>query len=384
MSDEAIQELCNIVFPNSELISSKSLPSGASFNNRIYFVKTLSSEREEEWVLKVNGRFFHGDKVRNEVSCLQILEKCCPDVPVPKVVAWSEDGMRIVSANGKEEMASGGNSGWILVSKLPGDTLSSVKLEETETKIVAKELGDIVASWRLNIQSQNYSGNVTFHADSKARVNGNLPLLDDGRQLSIEGLLTHGIERTAPIRTVLEYYTVKLNGYLEKLRTQAVFAQNRHLIPLLETFIASALPKLTLFDPQSFTDSNKFVFTHYDLSPRNILVSTNPLGITGIVDFEFSGFFPQLDEFVNDTVGNDGDWMENVYQVYMERLAEKGVVMPKKVGSVWKEVCDLGKLEENVAPWWLAEGGVVGEKLVSELDAAASVVKEVMEKLGRT
>lgn len=43
------------------------------------------------------------------------------------------------------------------------------------------------------------------------------------------------------------------------------------------------------------TDSNKFVLTHGDLLPQNIIVRDGR--ITGIVDWEYSGFFPEYLEY---------------------------------------------------------------------------------------
>ncbi|KAL2142874.1 hypothetical protein VTI28DRAFT_642 [Corynascus sepedonium] len=42
-------------------------------------------------------------------------------------------------------------------------------------------------------------------------------------------------------------------------------------------------------------DSNRFVLTHGDLTPRNIIVQGNV--VTGIVDWERSGFFPEYAEY---------------------------------------------------------------------------------------
>lgn len=135
LSLPSVQKICTSVFPSSILnnLSIRTLPHGGSFNNRIYF---LSFQSEELHVLKLNGRFFGIDKVQNEVSCMLLLEKCCPEIPVPRVVAWSEDGEEIVVRDGnatrvgigyvntKSNDSDGGKGkGWILMTCLPGTPL---------------------------------------------------------------------------------------------------------------------------------------------------------------------------------------------------------------------------------------------------------------------
>lgn len=46
----------------------------------------------QDYVLKINGRGFGADKIQNKVSCLRLLEAYCPEIPVPRAVAWSQDG----------------------------------------------------------------------------------------------------------------------------------------------------------------------------------------------------------------------------------------------------------------------------------------------------
>jgi len=58
-------------------------------------------------------------------------------------------------------------------------------------------------------------------------------------------------------------------------------------------------------------------FTHYDFSPRNILVSEgSPPLVTSVLDFEFAGFFPNEDQFTNNAIANNQDWPEAAYRVF--------------------------------------------------------------------
>ena len=66
-------------------LSISTLLSDQSFNNRIYFIDF--SNEAGQYVLKVNGRFFGGAKIENEVCCLLLLNQFCPELPVPRVVS---------------------------------------------------------------------------------------------------------------------------------------------------------------------------------------------------------------------------------------------------------------------------------------------------------
>jgi phosphotransferase family enzyme len=103
-------------------------------------------------------------------------------------------------------------------------------------------------------------------------------------------------------------------------------------------------------------EERAFVFTHGDLFPRNILVSGNPPRITGIVDYEFSGFFPKTEEFVNEFVGGAGNWPKWFTAAYHEKLESLGVATPLKGidHKVWARIIALDRLIAHIAPWWLA------------------------------
>jgi len=108
-SHSKITSIISSTLPHCDLLSIEQLPSGKSFNSRIYFLaietetRDTSGEdngedafnRQTKLVLKVSGQFFGPDKVQNEVSCLWLLERYCPDVPAPRVIAWSEDGSQV-------------------------------------------------------------------------------------------------------------------------------------------------------------------------------------------------------------------------------------------------------------------------------------------------
>jgi thiamine kinase-like enzyme len=122
--------------------------------------------------------------------------------------------------------------------------------------------------------------------------------------------------------------------------------------------IDSILPNLDVFVEESKKREEEFVFTHYDLAPRNVLVSGSPPRITGIVDFELSGYFPQLEEYLRHWEGREDDWSPNAYRAFLERLDEKGASTPLAPGRrrMWTLLRLLHELEEYIAPWWMEDG----------------------------
>jgi aminoglycoside phosphotransferase len=75
---------------------------------------------------------------------------------------------------------------------------------------------------------------------------------------------------------------------------------------------------------KGFTD-HKIVFTHADLAPRNIIVKDKQ--VVAIVDWEFSGFYPEYSEFVKGTYGISWKdiWIRDIREVIPPYYIEKAV-----------------------------------------------------------
>ncbi|PYI12547.1 phosphotransferase family protein [Aspergillus sclerotiicarbonarius CBS 121057] len=82
--------------------------------------------------------------------------------------------------------------------------------------------------------------------------------------------------------------------------------------PLQQAFWKRYLPKMRNKKP------SKFVLTHGDLAARNIIVQDGR--ITGIVDWEYSGFFPEYMEYALATVIHDNieEWWLPVLKKVLE------------------------------------------------------------------
>jgi hypothetical protein len=158
----------------------------------------------------------------------------------------------------------------------------------------------------------------------------------------------------------LDYYCIRLEDQLTKLKTEDVFAAMRNENPLVvREFAEKTLLGLSLFSSEKPT---AMTFTHYDSLPRNILVSeSSPYLVTGILDFEFAGFFPN-EEFTNNAITNSDDWPEAAYRVFLEELEGLGERTPlRRIDrGLWKEACRLVQIAEDVVPWYLREGDTKG------------------------
>ncbi|KAH7259037.1 uncharacterized protein BKA55DRAFT_687326 [Fusarium redolens] len=389
MSSESINRLGRHVLPDDTQIDLEPLPSLKSFNNRIYYLKCHikaqgggNTARIDELVLKINGRGFGPEKIQNEVSCLRLLEHFCPEIPAPRAVAWSQDGStfdtkdaqhREMKLNGMDEAPGG----WILMTRVPGRPINLFAINDDDKVHLATQLADHVTNWRQNIPPQVYAGNLCFQVANEPNSRPDIAL-PNGTGLIVRGMLGEELYSKEVIASLAGYYRLRIENKIKTLETNATFAPNRGLVQPLQTFIRQDLPTIGVLT----TEDDSFVFTHYDLSPRNILTSGQPPRITGIVDFEFSGFFPPLDEFLNDCIANDGDWPKDMYETYLGRLESNGVLTPLEgiKNGQWEQMALLEELVGKSAPWWLP-GEFQGQQLEQELNKVMSRVEEILKKL---
>ncbi|KAJ5815455.1 hypothetical protein N7474_007232 [Penicillium riverlandense] len=371
LSNETITEILEFLIPGCIILSITPLEHGKSFNNRIIFIKIevpydyliagLRNESVNELVLKLNGQFFDLSKSLNEVSCLSLLRALIPEVPSPNVLAWSSTKSSIIhrfTPQGiperkilqlrSEDLEQ--HHEWILMTTVPGNPLPNFDLGKEELKTIGRQLADIVFGWRTRLPISATAGNLYCKASNERTQALNCFEIAGLQIAPSSSMAGFDVEVLEPITNMIQYYRLKLETRLRKLQDLDVFKKNAYLIPIIRQFIAARLPQLEICKGE-----DHFTFTHNDLSPRNILVSLDPTRITGVIDFEFSGFFPELDEFVNDAVCNEGDWPAALYEAYLDRLEECGMKTPRNGVNerLWKEATMLARLEENIAPWWL-------------------------------
>lgn len=162
---------------------------------------------------------------------------------------------------------------------------------------------------------------------------------DDSLKLAIEGLILCDCVPPGSITCSLDYYRVKLEDQLTKLETEDVFSTKRNQVsPVVREFVKNSLPGLSLFSGEEYA---AITFTHCDFSPRNILISeSSPPVVTGILDFEFAGFFPNEEEFTNNAIANADDWPGPAYGSFLDgeaRSQDTSATHRSEVveGSVW-------------------------------------------------
>ncbi|KAF5669484.1 kinase-like domain-containing protein [Fusarium circinatum] len=271
-------------------------------------------------------------------------------------------------------------NGWILMTRVPGEPIDLSPLTDDDKFHLATQLADYVTNWRRSVPPQNFAGNISFH-QTGCRPDIEIPGSNTTHEMQflIRGMLGEELHCQDGIASIAEYYKQRIQNKIKTLETNETFTPNRDLIQSLESFIQQDLTAIRALN----TKNDSFVFTHYDLSPRNILVSGQPPQITGIVDFEFSGFFPPLDEILNDCIANNGDWPKDMYETYLKRLECNGIPTPlegiKK--DHWEQMALLEELVEKIAPWWLP-GEFQGEKLKQRLKEIKSRATEILKYLG--
>lgn len=402
LSNEEIGCILECLIPGCDVLDINRLASGKSFNNRIYFLKVyvpkglplrgLNEGTVNDLVLKLNGRFFDQSKSENEVSCLSLLDAFVPEIPCPRVIAWSDSQSSIVhrlAPNGALSRCelrlgseiSGQYRGWILMTRVPGIPLSTLSLSAEELKTIGEQLADLVFRWREGLPAWTVAGNFECTITHEKSQCLNCIEISGLRIRPSSNMPGFGIRTTEAIINELQYYRVKLKTRLQTLQELEVFERNRHLIDPIREFITVRLPQLEMCNRQS-----PFVFTHYDLAPRNLLISVETAQITGIVDFEFSGVFPEFDEYVES--GNE--FPDEFYKAYLDRLEEHGLRTPRKgiEEQLWKEVLALSQLEEHIAPWWLENSENLAEdekiELLEGLRKSENLVLEAMQVLGQS
>lgn len=414
LTKDEISGLVKHVYPEALLISVEDLSKGKSFNNRIYFLRIQSNEEERRYeqdiVLKVIGKFFDGRKIQNEVASLLILARFCPDVPVPEVFAWSDDGRQITAIqNGVYAVLSDPvidpvppikePHPWVMMSKLPGRILKGEDMRGESGEYIAGQLSNMIKSWRADIPSRDEVGNIKLQSAGFTSSNAL-----HGLDTIVSGTLLTDTHSQTPIRTLHEYYNHLLNDQIIKVNTDDIFARLRPLVSgLLKPFQQNTFPHLVCFTRSTLTNHSKqqigSIFTHQDLSPRNILVSeskagSEPMTITGLLDLEFAGFFPPEEEYLTSLGRQATDWPAPFMDLLLHKLDEKGVSIPYTHAHGSEEVDEAGagfiallkvaEVIESVAPWWLQAGHVKGKELEEELRKAEEVVRKGIEELTAT
>ena len=162
LSTDRIHKIIRMIFPQFAIVNVEQLESGKSYNNRIYFVDIEPAspspgleDTPRSLVLKIAGHFFDHRKVENELGCLLLLKKYCPDVPVPEAIAWSPNGEKIETVEGRSIEAAKdtpfSDHAWILTTRLSGRVLNVADLDSEHGGTILNQLGKFITMWRTRI-----------------------------------------------------------------------------------------------------------------------------------------------------------------------------------------------------------------------------------------
>lgn len=418
LTKATIAAIVGRVYPSGRLLECHELGRGKSFNNRIYFLDVEPGSGEQatttvKLVLKVCGHYFGATKVQNEVSALQLLQRFCPNMPVPELLAWSETGKTCCLADGTrltgpEDFVA--PQGWVLQTRLPGRILSLEDLDGPFGASLLRQLAQYMAAWRTLVPSPGLIGNLRFAEDGDPDAfGGAISDPDDGRKdLSIGGLILMHQYNPAALEGWADYYSYQLRDQYEHLLTTPQLAS-------LNTAIGSQVSQFLLQLPRlPFLSNSSIRFSHMDFSPRNVLVSSDVgngrLHVTGILDFEFAAFLPGPSEFLNSLVNQADDWPRHHYGTFMSelhRLESEASRDPNTGASIDvpaidppSEACKdsgrclcsyhtlqhLSALEGiigSTAPWWINSTSHLGkdDELEKECQKAAETVLKGIQQL---
>ena len=394
MSAEEIDIVIETIFPGENVTNVTQLAFDKSYNNRIYDIDVQTAKPSpgatnvvRHYTLKVIGHYFDHRKVENEVACLRILSTYCPIIPVPNVVAWSNSGQYLETIDGQtiQPVTHGSlsNQGWILMLRLPGRTLSVADLDSEAGNGLLRQLAGYITMWRQNIPVVSASGNLRMQT---------CPLFNEAttvfrdlasaREFRIEGylLLKNDIANSLP------HYKAMAYDQILRLHSDPHYAQlKQRLGREVEKWVEETLPQYAICHTRDFR------FTWMDLAPRNILVSeTVPTRITGLLDFEFAGFFPAEEEFLNAAIRQEDDWERRHWSVIVDEMARLGEKVPP--GSVldqnscfdktrWLESCAIARIVDRMAPWEIREVSSDETELARESEHAEKLVRSAMKDL---
>ena len=434
LDDDRIRTIATAVFPDHDVLNIEQLESGKSYNNRVYFIEvqprtsntgvSQTDNPVRRLVLKIAGHYFDRRKIENELGCLLLIRKFCPKIPVPEPFAWSETGQtlnitdgRVLEINANTPFA---DHACILMSRLPGRVLTTSDLDSEDGPSLLRTLARHVAAWRTEVPAPGQWGNLRIQGDQKmvdpstttplVAYRGLLP----DRSFGIGAYILNNYQW--PLTT--SWYPMLAQDALARLKKEPHFAPTWRAHGFAwKDWVNNSLPQYPL------CQKNTYVLTHLDFSPRNILVSdntmtasatststadtsgdtaSNPSGhdggpslrISAVLDFEFSGFFPLEEEFLNATVRQNDDWRPQDWEVIMREMARLGQKVPPVEGlevgadgaacydwKEWEQNRIIAEIIESLAPWDIMGGKFGEQELAERLEKAAEEVNQGLKRL---
>lgn len=312
------------------------------YNNLLFFIKT--AENQQEYALKIGGRYWIRIKTEAEVRALQLLHEHTT-IPAPKVLAYSSDRDNEFGVE------------WILMTRLPGQNLRDVCSKQTLStnakKSIIRDLADYVAQMHFKV-----------------------PRYDQIGAFTLDGHIGTDLNKLGPWSTYEQFIRTRAQSERSALNTNPVFAS-------IKDTMLDAIDRFERLPFPSF-DHLPFVFSHGDLDFQNILVcmddSDSPR-ITGIVDWEWAGSFPCSEEYFTsyNNINDDND--KDIQEFFFDELEKRNVLTPRTIQrfSLLKK---FNQLVTNLAPWYLTDLDNPDDPAVNtSLHECRSTVQSALEEI---
>jgi aminoglycoside phosphotransferase len=201
----------------------------------------------------------YGPHISNSEADSLVFVQANTRLPVPRVFAtFSHD-----------------NKNYIVMSRLPGQQLSRVllTLSTDEIDTIATELKSMMEDMRrlrvADFETESFIGSI-------------------GRRPCTDMIFRLGIESKGPFKAIDEMHDNILERYANLVTRSEIWTLHHRRLY------------------REATGTQSIVFTHGDLSPQNILVEGGH--VSGIVDWEQAGWYPEYWEYVKAMWGSIGTW----------------------------------------------------------------------------
>ncbi|UJR07905.1 hypothetical protein I4U23_012188 [Adineta vaga] len=313
-------------------------------NNFLAFVDCENDT--QRYVLKICGDAWDKIKTESEVTAMKVVSKHTT-LPIPKIIAYSSDKNNEFGLE------------WIIMTRTEGKPLRTsqhvgdiwTKLSIEQKKMLINELVDYVKQLHSRIPSASLIGN--YRSNDKIGFDNS---------------------RKGPWKNYREYFNDQLKDKIEILTNDNVFAPVRDdVLQSIKEFRTLNLPTF---------DELPNVFTHNDLGLQNLTVSDD-LKIRGILDWEWSGSYPIVEEYFRSYKPIVYDEQMKTY--LFDQLEKQQIPTPRTIPrfSLLRKLYDF---LQAIVPWYLTslanpEHPTVEKELFKNRDKVEQLVKEIRKEL---
>lgn len=360
------------------------------YNNRIYIVQTTTNQ---EYILRLSGRFWKSCKTESEVAALLYLKARCQHVPVPTVFGYCTDKDR-----------SGIEAEYILMEKIEGEPLDKIwpSLASNEQQSIVDQFGRAVAE----IQSISFPmiGSFKFKPTSSQMclgigVDPSVDIIDPIKVIEIGESVEF---KVGPFETFLDYFRRTCEMEIQSLKQCSFMKLSSDYdlrLERIERFVrgfenVDSIPQGIC---RTALTNVPFVFTHGDFEPYNILVDKETMKVTGIFDLEFSGSYPIDNEWfsgfsflsantsesmiLGDQHFEDSE-LQTMREGFFVAMNKCGARIPKDIpGHIVR--AELHYFKGLICPWWLRENrNTIPESHFEDRDNACRKLDAVLSKYG--